>query len=123
MINMEPGEFIVAKMPGYILPSYNKRENYKFKMWMPFKSTGKINYNIKGFFDLKSEDRNRVALGTPTMKVFNERIAQSQAASAADFFKEKGFVLSKNETQVKNWNADYNNHNNDLTKFYHSEVD
>ena len=40
------------------------------------------------------------------MKVHNARIDQERATSTADFFKEHGFVLLQNYTDVKVWNAD-----------------
>ena len=122
-IVMNPGEYIDAKIPSYVIPSYKKRDNDKCKVWVPFKSVGGINYDIRGLFRNKTVDRNAFAAGQPNMKVFNARLAQDQADSPAEFFKEKGFALLSHKSQVKEWNADNDNHDNDLTKFYHNEVD
>lgn len=111
-------------MPGYIRPDYELEKGEKLKIWMPFDEDGA--YSLKGLKEARNvpkEDWKSAMKVKPEMKILNAREAQEQFKSKADFFKQFGFVCLKAETDVCYWNSDFTNDDNDITKYYHKEIE
>lgn len=57
------------------------------------------------------------------MKIKNARELQSTMKSEPEFFQKYGFILMKFPSDVLSWNTDPLNEDNDITNFYHAEVE
>jgi hypothetical protein len=54
----------------------------------------------------------------PPVTIHDARVLQASYSSPAECFKKHGFCLLNHKTNVKEWNADWRNKDNDITKFY-----
>ena len=58
-----------------------------------------------------------------TQTIHDARALQATYESPGAFFKEFGFCLLQHKSNVKEWCTDFMSTDNDITKFYHSEID
>jgi len=98
----EPGDFVVAKLGGYLAPSFVPRDGKLIQAVNPW--TGQN--TRKPSMDRPSTKAAQATRAPPPdreVRIYNARPLQRQAASEAEFFKEHGFVLLRHKTAVRDW--------------------
>jgi hypothetical protein len=76
--------------------------------------------------NLSEEEKTAVtesAFESPLITMHDARALQATYESPGAFYKAHGFCLLQHKTNVKEWNIDYGNSDNDITKIYHAEID
>ena len=95
-----PGPFVEVTLPGPIKKDYELTED-KLGVYIP-----SITNFDRELFNKYKGNYQAFDQKPYMVKIHNARIDQKQATSPADFFKEHGFVLLENNTDVKVWNTD-----------------
>ena len=113
-----PGPYVEAVLPGLVKKDWDLKEDKYLNMYVPsLRNFDRELFNkYKGNYSAFEQKPYKV-------KIHNARIEQEQAASPADFFKEHGFVLLENNTNVKDWNTDETRKDTDITNIYHAEIE
>jgi len=111
--------FVTSKLHGYVKSDFNPSGG-KFLTFAPVACPDKWD-EMKA--SIPEDHLTGPMEEDPDCKIYNARELQAKAASVGEFFREHGFALIDSKTKVKEWNTDYFSVDNDITNFYHKEIE